>query len=392
MFTIKGDYNTATVYAEYVEETAREQIRAMCSLEFLRDSVIRIMPDVHAGKGCTIGTTMTVKDAVVPSFVGVDIGCGMEVTKLEETSFDPAALDAVIRASIPSGFRVRETPHRDSGQIDLSTLRCASAIDLERALRSLGTLGGGNHFIEADRDDEGSLWLVIHSGSRHAGVETAEYYQNEAWKRNRVPDRGLIERWKAEGRQKEISRLLEEEKKKQPLKQYAFCTGDLLEDYLHDMEIMQRYAALNRRIMTAQIMEQMGWHAAESFTTIHNYIDTEHMILRKGAVSAERGERLIIPLNMRDGSLICTGLGNPEWNCSAPHGAGRLFSRSGAVQRFTLEEFREAMTGIYSSTVSAGTLDESPMAYKPAEEIMRCIGGTAAIERIIRPVYNYKAN
>jgi len=400
MIEIRGCYNTAICYCDEMEETARQQLREMCDQRVFEGSRIRVMPDVHAGSGCTIGTTMTVGDRVSPGLVGVDIGCGMETVVLEEREIDFDRLDAVIRADIPSGQNVRETPHPLTGEIDLTELRCLSAINTPRALLSLGTLGGGNHFIEVDRDDDGRLYLVIHSGSRNLGAQTANHYRRLGWQAmNRVPDearQALIDSYRAQGRAAEIEaglRALSESHAapEDVPEQFAYVEGRNLEDYINDMRLVQRFAVLSRQAMVQCTLEGMGLRMADRFTTIHNYIDTEHRILRKGAVSAQKGERLLIPINMRDGALICVGKGNPEWNCSAPHGAGRLLSRRVAHSTLTVEEFRRQMAGVYSTCVSQGTLDESPMAYKGIDAILTQIGPTADIVRRIRPVYNYKA-
>lgn len=395
---IRGKFNTAEVFARTLDQAAREQIEKMCSLEFLKDSKIRVMPDVHAGDGCTIGTTMTVNGKVVPGFVGVDIGCGMEAVLLREREADFAELDRVIRTYIPAGFDIREEEHPNMKQIDLSALYCVKGMNTERVRKSLGTLGGGNHFIELDRDEEGRLWLVIHSGSRSGGRDTAAWYQERAYRqmkdRQRAVLKALAEELKEQHREREIQKVLKEQAnifRRADEKAYAYCEGQLYEEYLHDMDLMQRYADLNRKTIAEEILGHMGWHAEDSFTTVHNYIDTEHGILRKGAVSARRGERLLIPINMKEGSLICLGRGNENWNCSAPHGSGRLFSRREAREAFSMDEFREAMSGIYSTSVMPETIDESPMAYKPMEEIVSLIGETCEVIHVIRPVYNFKA-
>lgn len=394
---IKGRYNEAVVYTDVIEESAVEQLRALCDDEAFAGCKIRIMPDVHTGAGCTIGTTMTLHGRAVPNMVGVDIGCGMEVVRLKERAVDLAALDAAVYARIPSGRDVREQPHPYAREIDLSQLRCYKYIRAERAERSIGTLGGGNHFIEADRDEEGNLYFVVHSGSRHLGTEVAGWYQEEAYRRlcgnSRAQIDALIRRLKEEGRAKEIQaavqRALAERSETPP--QLAYAEGDLFDDYIHDMKIVQRFAVLNRQAMTDELVRAVRVTVEEQFTTIHNYIDTEHMILRKGAVSAQKGEKLLIPINMRDGALICVGKGNEEWNCSAPHGAGRLLSRGKALHTLTMEEFRKSMEGIYTTSVSEKTLDESPMAYKRLEDIVGNISSTVDIVRTIRPVYNFKA-
>ena len=398
MIELKGKYNSARVFTEVIEQDAITQIIAFCSQPMSEGARIRIMPDVHAGAGCTIGTTMTIKDKVIPNLVGVDIGCGMETVRLKETHIELQKLDKLIYEKIPSGFAIREKPHRYSERIDLEELYCIKHIDPLRAEKSIGTLGGGNHFIEADKGEDGSIYIVIHSGSRHLGVEVAKYYQNEAYRRlNKSSDKEvneLIARLKAEGKQKQIQselKKLENTKTTDVPKHLAYCEGELFDQYIHDMKIVQQFAMLNRQAMMDEIIKGMHLHIREQFTTIHNYIDTDTMILRKGAVSAQAGEKLLIPINMRDGSLICTGKGNPDWNCSAPHGAGRLMSRSQAKQSFTVSEFKKQMDGIYTTSVNAQTLDECPMAYKSMEDIVDNIGDTVEINEIIKPVYNFKA-
>ncbi len=368
MIEIKGTYGEAKVFTEILEESARGQITALCEQQFVKDSKIRIMPDVHAGKGCTIGTTMTIGDYVVPNLVGVDIGCGMLTVALKEKRINLPELDSFIRKNIPAGRDLRERTHRSHGRIDIEELRCYKHIDARRAKESLGTLGGGNHFIEVDKDDEGNLYLVIHTGSRNLGLRVADYYQAKAYKS--VGGKS----------QSEIPYEL------------AYLTGEDKADYLHDMELMQRFASLNRDIIKEVILDGMKLHEVDSFTTIHNYIDVETNILRKGAVSAKRDEKLLIPVNMRDGSLICIGLGNEDWNCSAPHGAGRRFGRKDAENSFTLSEFKKQMEGIYTTSVAQDTIDESPMAYKPMAEILNNIGDTVVVERVIKPIYNFKAS
>ena len=398
MKEVKGKFGFAKIFTEVIDENAENQIKELCDQPMSEGAVIRIMPDVHAGAGCTIGTTMTITDKVVPNLVGVDIGCGMETVKLKEKHIEVQMLDKLIYAKIPSGFDIRETPHRYSEQIDLTELYCYKHINPERAKLSIGTLGGGNHFIEADRGSDGSMYIVIHSGSRHLGVETAKYYQEEAFKRlhtdNRDEIKAVIEKLKSEGRENEIqTELLKLKKVTGPdvPKHLAYCEGELFDQYIHDMKIVQQFAMLNRQAMMDEIIKGMHLHVTEQFTTIHNYIDTDTMILRKGAVSAESGQKLLIPINMRDGSLICTGKGNPDWNFSAPHGAGRLMSRSQAKESFTVSEFKKQMKGIYTTSVNAQTLDECPMAYKSIDDIVNNIGDTAEINDIIKPVYNFKA-
>lgn len=398
MFEIRGKYASAIIYTELVDQTSISQVMELCNQEFVQGQKIRLMPDIHAGAGCTIGTTMTLGDKVVPNLVGVDIGCGMAVAVLKERNLELQKLDKVIRQYVPSGFSIRETLHPFVNDTELHELRCVKHINLERAEKSIGTLGGGNHFIEVDRDDSGRLYLVVHSGSRHLGVEIASYYQKMAYERlnscSKAEVDTLVKRLKAEGKQKQIEaeiKKLKSTKQTNIPKHLAYVEGSAFDDYIHDMRIAQRYAALNRRAMVDMIVKRMGLHVVDEFTTIHNYIDLDHMILRKGAVSAQKGERLIIPINMRDGSLICIGKGNPDWNCSAPHGAGRLMSRSEAKSSFTVSTFEKEMDGIYTTSVGRDTLDECPMAYKPMELILENIGDTVEVQEIIRPIYNFKA-
>lgn len=397
MIEINGKYNSAKVFTDVIDDASVSQIIELCSQEFTIGQRIRMMPDVHAGAGCVIGTTMTVSDKIVPNLVGYDIGCGMETVRIKERNIELMQLDKLIKSSIPSGFSLRSTPHKYTEDIDLAELRCADKIDLRRAECSLGTLGGGNHFIEADRGNNG-IYIVIHSGSRHLGLEVAKYYQEAGYKHlNRSDDeavRQIIDSLKAQGREKEIRRelkKLENTKRTSVPKALAYVSGKLFDDYIHDMKIVQRYADLNRKAMMNEIIRGMKLTPAEQFTTVHNYIDTDNMILRKGAVSAMKGEKLIIPINMRDGSLICTGKGNPDWNCSAPHGAGRLMSRGEAKASFTVSEFKKQMSGIYSTTVGKGTLDECPMAYKSIDDIIDNLGDSAEVTEIIKPIYNFKA-
>lgn len=394
---IKGKYNTAKVFTDIVDQASVSQIIELCNQEFTKGAKIRMMPDIHAGMGCVIGTTMTITDKVVPNLVGVDIGCGMETVRIKEKHIEPMQLDKLIYAKIPSGFSIRTKPHRYINDIELEELRCKDKIDMRRAENSLGTLGGGNHFIEADKGEEG-IYIVIHSGSRHLGVEVAKYYQNRAAKElSTVPKEKLnllIAELKKEGREKEIEgemRKFEKQHQTFVPKHLAYVEGQLFDDYIHDMKIVQHYAGLNRKAMMDEIIKGLKVTVVEQFTTIHNYIDTENMILRKGAVSAAEGEKLIIPINMRDGSLICRGKGNLEWNCSAPHGAGRLMSRSDAKQSFTVSEFKKQMKGIYSTSIGSGTLDECPMAYKNIDDIVGNVGDTVEILEVIKPIYNFKA-
>jgi tRNA-splicing ligase RtcB len=394
MVELRGKYNTAKVFTDNIEETAVGQIIELCNQEFVRDSKIRIMPDTHAGAGCTIGTTMTISDRVVPNLVGVDIGCGMELIKLNEKEINYEKLDEVIKKFIPSGFNTRDTEHKYAENIDLNNLKCLDKININRAKLSIGTLGGGNHFIEVDKDAEGNFYVVVHSGSRNLGKQVAEHYQqlgyNELVNLSGLKEE-LIKKLKSEGREKEIN---EEVKKIQVPKfnrQLAYVMGQTFKNYLNDMKIVQTFATYNRKAMIDEIMKNMQFTRVEQFTTIHNFIDLEDMILRKGAISAKKNEKVLIPINMRDGSLICLGKGNPDWNYSAPHGAGRLMSRSKAKEKVTLEEFQDSMTGIYTTSVNNSTIDESPMAYKPMDEIIGNIHDAVDILDIIKPTYNFKA-
>ena len=397
MKEVTGKYNTAKIFTDVVDAASIAQVKELCDQEFCAGSRIRLMPDIHAGAGCTVGTTMTIKDKVVPNLVGVDIGCGMETVKIKEDNLDMVRLDRVIRERIPAGFEVRAAAHKYADRVDLREMRCADRVDLNRARNSVGTLGGGNHFIEVDRDDEGKLYIVVHSGSRHLGLEVAKRYQEAGYKKISDQRDGLeklIEELKAAGRQREIQQEIKKYKSEYQCdipKALAYVDGSLFDDYIHDMKIVQRFAEINRQAIVDEIVSGMGVHAEEQFTTIHNYIDTDSMILRKGAVSAKRGEILLIPINMRDGSIIGVGKGNEDWNCSAPHGAGRLMSRAKAKEKFTVSEFERQMDGIYTTSVNQETLDECPMAYKSMDAITENIGPTVDILKIIKPVYNFKA-
>lgn len=404
MKEVTGKYNTAKVFTDTVDEGSLQQVKLLCDQEFTEGSKIRLMPDVHKGAGCTIGTTMTIKDKIVPNLVGVDIGCGMETLMIHKDSeaaknFDPAQLDMIIRKNIPCGFDIRKFPHRFVEEVEWDKIK--GTYNKKRAQLSLGTLGGGNHFLECDRDEEGNLYIVVHSGSRHAGLEIAEYYQDMAWcqlnGKTKADMDAMIAELKAAGRQSEIEEKRVEmnaQIKTSIPKDLAYVSGYLFDDYINDMKIMQHFAMLNRKAMIETI--SIGLHLkrdeiVDQFTTIHNYIDTENMILRKGAVSAKKGEKLLIPINMRDGSLVCIGKGNEDWNCSAPHGAGRVMSRMKAKKELSMEEFKAEMSGIYSTTVSKETLDEAPMAYKTMDDIVENIGPTADIVNVIKPIYNFKA-
>lgn len=399
MLEIKGKINTAICYASVIEEEAIEQIRRMCDYEFTAGSRIRIMPDVHAGKGCTIGTTMTVTDKAVPNIVGVDIGCGMYTVKLGKTDIDFAKFDEAAHF-IPSGMNVWEGRQE---HFDLEQLRCYRDLnDTKRLERSLGTLGGGNHFIEIDESADGEKYLVIHSGSRNLGKQVAELYQKLAVELSKGKEEyfkkrdEVIRALKEQGRKKEIQAALKqikwERKESMIPEDLCFLYGSYLEDYLHDVEVCQRFARRNREKMAEILLERTGIAAGEAFHTIHNYIDTEEMILRKGAIAAHAGEKVLIPINMRDGSVLAVGKGNAEWNYSAPHGAGRIMSRKAAKDRLSLEEYRETMKGIYTTSVNEATLDEAPMAYKSLDDIIDVIRDSVDIIDVMKPVYNFKAS
>lgn len=384
--------NEVKVFAETFENEAYEQVMTLANFEPYKNSKIRIMPDSHAGKGCTIGTTMTITNKVTPNLVGVDIGCGMLVVELWQREIDLKKLDDVIHKYVPSGFNTHPVPIHS---FDFKKLRCAKHVDLNRALLSIGSLGGGNHFIEVDRSEDGQLYLVIHSGSRNLGVGVCNYYQNLAYEKSvDMADRRheLIRTLKAQGREKDINSELQKLQRPKISKELAYLEGENFEDYINDMEIVQQFASFNRKAIAELILEHMDLHIADIFETIHNYIDTKNMILRKGAVSAQKCERFIVPINMRDGSLICFGKGNADWNCSAPHGAGRLMSRNKAKEVISMKEYEDSMQGVYTTSVNDSTIDEAPQVYKPISEIMKAIKPTAGIIEVIRPIYNFKAN
>ena len=401
MIEIKGKYNTAVCYAKVVEQEAIDQIRTMCDCEFTEGSKIRIMPDVHAGKGCTIGTTMTVTDKAVPNVVGVDIGCGMYTVNLGKVDIDFEKVDAVAH-KIPHG---REVWEGRKEHFDLTGLRCYREMkDTRKLERSIGTLGGGNHFIEIDAASDGTKYLVIHSGSRNLGKQVAEIYQKQAvclnmgWDEIYEKRDELIRTYKAELRRSEIQAALAELnrgfKARKLSTDPALCHlfGKYLEDYLHDVEICQRFAVRNREKMAEIILEETGMTGMDAFHTVHNYIDTEERILRKGSIAAHKGEKVLIPINMRDGSVLAYGKGNPEWNYSAPHGAGRVMSRTVAFDTLKLEDFVKSMEGIYTTTADATTIDESPMAYKSLSDIIGVIEETVDVIEVLKPVYNFKAS
>ena len=401
MLEIKGKVNTAICYATVIEDEAIEQIRRMCDYEFTEGSKVRIMPDVHAGKGCTIGTTMTVIDKAVPNVVGVDIGCGMYTVNLGNVEIDFEKLDEACHY-VPSGMNVWQGRQE---RFDLEKLRCYRELrDTKRLERSLGTLGGGNHFIEVDVAADGTKYLVIHTGSRNLGKQVAEIYQRLAIDLNRGMEDYFKERdeiirtYKEQGRRKEIQAALEAiawKKANGPTsipEDLCYLYGKYFEDYLADVEICQQFARRNREMIAQVILGKCGFTAVEAFHTIHNYIDTDEMILRKGAIAAHNGEKVLIPINMRDGSVLAVGKGCPEWNYSAPHGAGRIMSRSNAKKSLSMEEYRKEMEGIYTTSVNEDTLDEAPMAYKSLNDIIDVIEETVDVIEVLKPIYNFKAS
>lgn len=411
MFELSGKYNTCKIFTDNCDNETISQLTNLLNQESVKGSKIRIMPDTHAGKGCVIGTTMTLQNKVIPNLVGVDIGCGMLAIKLKEKEIDLKLLDEVINKYVPAGFEIHESPVSRS-----FADKIIAPVDVDKAFKSLSSLGGGNHFLEIDRDSRGNLWLVVHTGSRHLGIEVCEYYQNRAYEKLQESAKGgslkqlinsTISELKTAHREKEISKQIEkikadyerENNTKVP-RELAYLTGQDFNDYIHDMQLTQQHAAINRKCIADTIITKMDLHPVSKdccydencFDTIHNYIDCDNMILRKGSVSAELGEWLIIPMNMRDGSLICIGKGNPDWNYSAPHGAGRIMSRSQAKDKVNLDDFEESMKGIYSTSVCESTIDESPFVYKPMQEIIDNIKDTVEIIDIIKPIYNFKAH
>jgi len=368
MFELQGTYNTAKIFTDNAEASAIAQIQHLLDQPFVAGSQIRVMPDCHQGHGCTIGMTMTITDKVVPNFVGIDIGCGMCCALLKDKRIDLNQLDKAVRQSIPAGFKIRSTPHYLANEhLDwMGALKCVKHVDTNRATLSIGTLGGVNHFIELGQDEDGQLYLIVHSGSRNLGKQVCEYYQNAA--------ANVLKRTK-EG----DDRVL------------AYVEGKLLEDYLHDMKIVQQYADLNRRAIVKDLEKQVKFKVIDMFSTVHNYIDLDVIILRKGAVSAQKDERILVPMNMRDGSLLCTGKGNADWNYSAPHGAGRVMSRKEAKEKITLTEYEKAMKDVFSTSVSRATIDEAPQAYKPMNEIVENSKETFSVVKTIKPLYNFKA-
>lgn len=399
MIEIVGKYNVAKVYTDNIEQAAYAQVLNLMNQKFAEGSTFAIMPDCHAGAGCVIGITMKIVDKVVPNLVGVDIGCGMLVVKIDKSfKFDLRKVDRIWHENIPSGMNHRTKKHKFADNAKIEDI--IAPVNVDKLKFSIGTLGGGNHFGEIDVDNDGNYYIVIHSGSRHLGIEVCKHYQRiaiEYHKEKKKSDLAVIEQLKKEGRQSEIESVLKASKQSLPSipDDLAYLEGQHLEDYMHDMKIAQEYAIWNREAMMEVLLGELGIgkdKIIEKFCTIHNYIDVENRILRKGSISLQKNETAIIPMNMRDGSLIVRGKGNPEWNFSGPHGAGRLMSRSKAKESLSLDDFKKSMAEIYTTCVSTGTIDESPMAYKPFDEIMRNIEPTADIIERIRPIYNFKAS
>ncbi len=382
MITIYGKYTNAIVYTtnsqEYmIDEHARKQLQMICDHPSSLGCKIRVMPDVHPGKVGTIGLTMTIGDSLLPSLVGIDIGCGMTIAQIHTKHIEYQKLDKVIKEHVPYGGAVRKNEHKLGDKTNLLLLRCFDHIDYHKAMLSIGSLGGGNHFIEIDRDGDENLYIVVHSGSRHLGMEVTNYYLHAGQK---------LQQMKKDGGHAPF--------------EMTCLTGRLLEDYLYDLKIIQEFAAINREAMIYEIARGMKWKISDSYSCIHNYIDFNPLevlstgdspILRKGAIRAKLGEKVIIPINMRDGIILGTGLGNPDWNYSAPHGSGRIYKRSEVKKHHTLAEFKKAMEGIHSVCVNKDTLDESPFAYRNLDDIAHAIGDTVKIDKIIKPVYNFKA-
>ena len=379
METIKGAYTSAQIFSTKNQQTAIDpyaiaQLQMICNQESSAGCRIRVMPDVHPGKVGTIGLTMTIGEKIMPGLIGIDIGCGMTLAQIKGKKIEYQKLDTIIRDCVPSGFHIRTKAHRFADSFDFDALRCRQHIRTEKAFLSLGSLGGGNHFIEADQDEDGNLYLVIHSGSRHLGKEVTEHYLNEGQK------------------------LLKAKGMAIPY-EITWLDGALMEDYLHDLQLVQQFASLNREIILNELVKGMKWKILDSYECIHNYVDASEEtlsafgapMLRKGAISAKAGEKVIIPIHMRDGILLGTGLGNTEWNCSAPHGSGRIMKREDVKNNFTVSSFKSAMKGIYSGCIGKDTLDEAPFAYRSMEEILEVIGDTVTVDHIIRPVFNFKA-
>lgn len=389
------------IFTKNIEEQAINQINELLKQETFKNSKVRIMPDVHAGKGCVIGFTGNLGEKVIPNIVGVDIGCGMLCVELGNIDLDLERLDKIIREYVPSGRNIHEFVKMP---FFIGNLKCYKELkELDWLNNSLGTLGGGNHFIEIDVDENDNKYLVIHTGSRNLGKQVAEIYQEKAIKycsyekEMKEEKQKIIKEYKVSGKEKDIqNKLIEISKKyagktKLP-KDLCYLEGELREDYLHDMKICQEFAVKNRKEIAFIIMSKMNLDYIDCFETIHNYISFEDNIVRKGAISAKKGEKVLIPMNMRDGCIIGIGKGNDDWNCSAPHGAGRIMSRMQAKETFNLDEYKESMKNIYTTSVNENTIDEAPFVYKPMQEIIDNIGDTVDIIKIIKPIYNFKAN
>lgn len=398
MIRIDGTQTKAIIYSNVKQSSAIEQIEELCNQGFLANAKVRIMPDYHAGKGCVIGTTIQLEDKVVPNLVGVDVGCGVLTVKISDEEINFQQLDKIIRTQIPNGPELHENlkdVHLKTAFPHPEQFIAKQVLQYDRVANCFGTLGGGNHFIEVSVDEEGYHYLTIHTGSRYVGARIANYYQKvaiESLKKNGLPE--LISMLKVQGRHQEIQETIKKFVEKEPVipNDLAYLEGENFRDYIHDMKLAQQFAKSNREEIARVIIEEMNLNVMEQFDTIHNYIDTDHMILRKGAVSAQMGERLIVPINMRDGSILAVGKGNPEWNYSAPHGAGRLLSRTQAMKTLKMDEFKSTMEKVWSTSVTEETLDEAPMAYKPMHEILEKLQETAEIIGVIKPVYNFKAS
>lgn len=407
MLELKGKYNYAKVFTNKIDESAKLQIIELCNQEFIEGSKIRIMPDAHAGAGCTIGTTMTIEDKIVPNLVGVDIGCGMLTVELGNLDLDFEKIDKYIRKNIPSGFNINQNP-KTNYKDKIEELICFRDIpkSSKEFNRALGSLGGGNHFIEINIDSYGRKYLVIHSGSRNLGKQVATYYQKRAYEYHsglnddfEREKNDLIVLYKKQGKRKEIQKALKKLRKDYKKecnipKDLCYLERKLFGNYLHDMNIVQNYSYVNREVMAKRIIHEcldIVYDDLNKFQTIHNYIDINDMILRKGAISAKKGEKVLIPINMKDGSIIAAGKGNGDWNYSAPHGAGRLMSRSEARKKLSLDEYKKSMDGVYTTSVNESTVDEAPMAYKPIEEIIKNVKDAVEIIDVIKPLYNFKA-
>ena len=390
------------IFTSNIEESAKEQIDKILSIESFKENKIRIMPDVHAGTGCVVGFTAKLQDKIIPNIIGVDIGCGMKLVELGDIDIDFQKLDKVIQDNIPSGFNTHD--RRICKFKDLENLYCYRELkDAKRLHRSLGTLGGGNHFIEVDKDDENNKYLIIHTGSRNLGKQVADYYQQLAIDLCKGKDElfkkknEIIKKYKEQNRKQDIQNAIQnlysefKEKELKIPKELCYLTDEYVEQYLHDMKICQEFAELNRDLIAEIILDKMNWECISTFNTIHNYINFDDGVMRKGAISAHKGEKLLIPLNMKDGCIIGIGKGNPDWNYSAPHGAGRAMSRKQAKETLSFQEFQNTMKDIYSTTVVLNTLDEAPMAYKSIDEIIDNIKDTVEIQKRIFPIYNFKA-